>query len=151
MSNKLFLVIFLILPISMYAQRYVLIDKELSKPILHADTGSTKQKISGYIGLYTSDIDSVVFSLKNLRDFFPPRSKKANTIHINLAHSMILGERIHQSYGDRYDINLYTFSGELSGKVIVSNSRLSNKINVAKLNQLISYLSAVTIVKNTNL
>ena len=139
----LYLILLFLLPIISFSQKYILIDKELQKTSFLADTATLKELNAGYIVFAKNDVDSLLLNLKIIKTYFTSKERKRNRkILIKFGQTAIIGERQHYSYGERFDINMYSFIGDLSGKLILSNSRLSNLMNQKRVEKIIRLFSS---------
>lgn len=144
-----FFIAFTFLFSSAFSQKYFLIHKGMtSKPML-TDSVSKDQLSKGYFPVLTSDIDSIVPFLKQLkklnkmglnRETIDNSKYNSKTIQFEVAN-------VSHPYGDRYEIDLIsnTDAGKFTYKLCSAAS--SNLDNQDKAKNLYSYIVKSKLVK----
>lgn len=122
-------------------QKYILIHKDLQKSIHQSDTVTLSDLNSNYAAFLSTDIDSIVLILKDIRENLD--SKKMNSFekpYISFGHTIFSIRKIHYSRSYKYDISMYSLLGEPSGKLIIFDPKFTTSRNNKRLDYLLQYL-----------
>ena len=139
---KIVLLILLTVPASAFSQKYFFVNNDIQKAPFSADTAGIKTLNEGYAGYSRSDLPAIVNYLKEIRQHIQSNDVKTRYLQFKTGNAVFLGEKFHYYYGTRYDINLYALTNDIAGKIIVSNSRFSNKLNLKRIDELLSIFNA---------
>ena len=139
---KIALIILLTIPTASFAQKYFFVNNDIEKPAFSADTAGIKTMNEGYAGFSRTDLPAIVNYLKEIRQHIESNDLKNRYLQFKTGDAFFAGEKFHYYYGTRYDINLYALTKEIGGKIIVSNSRFSNKVNLKRIDRLINIFAA---------
>jgi hypothetical protein len=109
---KILLIILSFLPAVCIAQKYAIVDPELKAPILYADTVGISHLEKGFIPMDALKVDSIITFLEGI-------AVRMEKVKYNKFYSMewtagltsINVTMDRQAYGDKYNVIVYTKSG----------------------------------------
>ncbi len=123
--------------------KFALIDKEYKIPILFTDSVSVEQISKGFFPVENKNIDTLIANIQYLISMLTVRQRaKMESFELRASNTIFKTTRVPFAYGDRYNTMLESVVGELTGKLLLINSEISNKKNAQKLDKLLKYLKS---------
>ena len=116
-------------------------NKDLKSPIIKSSSISQDQINSGYVPVYTSEVDSVISVLKTIKALFVPGKRvKSEYIKYSTGNGEFNIRRYRYEKNDLYSITFSSKFNGLGSAIVVSNKRDSYKKTLGFIDRLIGYL-----------
>ena len=139
---KYFLLIFFILINTICsAQKYALVDKQLSLPVIYANTVTIQDNYKGYFPVEKNKLNEFIIEVEKIGKLLnDPRKPKPETIDFNVGSTTFHGLRVPLAAEERMDIVISTDYGVSKTTMHLSDAKLSNAKNAHFINTWLKYL-----------
>lgn len=137
---------FLLVSVSVFSQRYAVIDRKLKKPLQLADTITRAQMDKGFFVVEKQSLDSLIGKLQLLRERLGTVAReKYDEIKWNVGTTLLTIRVVKWTFGDRFNVALSTDIGSGHNQAFyIIDARYTNKDNATYLKKLISYIQKGT-------
>ena len=123
------------------AQKYALVDKQMSLPVIYVDVVSLQDHFKGYFAVEKSKLNEFIVEIEKIaRLLSDPKTPKPETIQFNIGSTTFHGLRVPLSVEERMDIVLTTDHGNSKSTMHLSDAKLSNAKNAFFINTWLKYL-----------
>ena len=139
---KYFLLIFFVLINTVCsAQKYALVDKQLSLPVIYANTMTVQDNYKGYFPVEKNKLNEFVVEVEKIGKLLnDPKKPKPETIDFNVGSTTFHGLRVPLAAEERMDIVISTDYGVSKTTMHLSDAKLSNAKNAYFINTWLKYL-----------
>ena len=139
---KYFLLIFFVLINTVCsAQKYALVDKQLSLPVIYANTMTVQDNYKGYFPVEKNKLNEFVVEVEKIGKLLnDPKKPKPETIDFNVGSTTFHGLRVPLATEERMDIVISTDYGVSKTTMHLSDAKLSNAKNAYFINTWLKYL-----------
>lgn len=123
------------------AQKYVLVDKNMSLPVTYADAITIQDNFKGYFPIEKSKIAEFITEVDKIAKLLSdPKNKKPAKIDFLVGNTSFRGLRVPLSVEERMDIIVTSDYGTATTTLHLSDAKLSNANNVYFINTWLKYL-----------
>lgn len=123
------------------AQKYALIDKKMSMPVMYANTLSVQDSYKGYFIVEKSKLLDFITEIENIaKILMDTTNKKPENINVNVGRTNIHGLKIQLATEDRIDVVLTTDYGDAKTTMHLCDAKVSNANNSFFVNTWLKYL-----------
>ena len=139
---KYFLLIFFILINTICsAQKYALVDKQLSLPVIYSNTVTIQDNYKGYFPVEKNRLSEFVTEVEKIGKLLnDPKKPKPETIDFKVGSTTFHGLRVPLAAEERMDIVISTDYGVSKTTMHLSDAKLSNAKNAYFINTWLKYL-----------
>ncbi|OQP61723.1 hypothetical protein A3860_31145 [Niastella vici] len=125
-----------------FAQRYVIIDRKLKKPLRLADTITKAQMDKGFFAVEKQNTDTLIAKLELIRERLKQVAReKYDEVKWNVGSTLLTIRVVKWTYGDRLNVALSTDTGNGHDRAFyIVDSRYTNHDNAGYLKKLIAYI-----------
>ena len=134
--------IFLFLPITIFAQKVALLDTKFKEPIIYTDSVTVQQVTSGRIPVKVENFDTLYANLKYLAAMLKIRQRaKMQSFELRAGSTVIGIQREPHAYGDAYSIIIKSKVDEVSSVYSLADQK-NNAHSATKIEKVMAYLKS---------
>ena len=122
------------------AQKYVLIDKKLLKPVEYTDNVTLEHSYRGYFAVEKSQVKQVIAQVEKIVQKLKSTNQLEDSFNFKVGSTTFTGLRIPLAKEERYDVVLSTDCGQVKSLMHLSDANISNATNVYYINTWLKYL-----------
>ncbi|MEO6454984.1 MAG: hypothetical protein ABIN97_12960 [Ginsengibacter sp.] len=123
------------------AQKYVLVDKNMSLPVTYTDAITMQDGFKGYFPVEKEKIKDFITEIEKIaRVLSDPKEKKPEKIDLSIGTTIFHGLRVPLSIEERMDIVLTTDYGTGKSTMHLSDAKISNANNAFFIKTWLKYL-----------
>jgi hypothetical protein len=135
------LIFFTLLSTVCFAQKYALIDKQMSLPIIYANTLTVQDHYKGYFPIEKEKLNEFVTEIEKIAKLInDKKGPKPEALDFNVGHTTFHGLRVPLATEERMDIVLTTDYGALKTTMHLSDAKITNAQNAFFINTWLKYL-----------
>jgi hypothetical protein len=123
------------------AQKYALVDKQMSLPVVYVDVISVQDSYKGYFPVEKTKLNEFVVEIEKIAKLLSdPKASKPETMQFTVGSTTFHGLRVPLSAEERLDIVLITDHGNSKTTMHLSDAKMSNAKNAFFINTWLKYL-----------
>jgi hypothetical protein len=135
------LIVFILINTVCTAQKYALVDKQLSLPVIYANTITIQDNYKGYFPIEKNKLNEFITEVQKIANLLSdPKKPKPETIDLNVGNTTFYGLKVPLATEERMDIILTTDYGVSKTTMHLSDAKLSNAKNAFFINTWLKYL-----------
>ena len=135
------LIVFILISTFCSAQKYALVDKQLSLPVIYANTITIQDNYKGYFPIEKNKLNEFIIEVEKIAKLLnDPKKPKPETIHFTVGSTTFHGLRVPLAAEQRMDIVITTDHGVSKTTMHLSDAKLSNSRNAFFINTWLKYL-----------
>jgi len=135
------LIVFILMSTVCSAQKYALLDKQLSLPVIYANTITIQDSYKGYFPVEKSKLNEFIIEVEKIAKLLgDPKTPKPEKIDFNIGSTAFHGLRVPLAAEERVDIIITTDYGVSKATMHLSDAKLSNSKNAFFINTWLKYL-----------
>ncbi len=124
------------------AQKYVLIDKTMMRPLTYTNEVSLKNAGKNIFVVETNNLKEFVSALDKILNRFTYGSKKNEALNFNIGKTKITSIPISVREEARLDVIINTYTKDINASMHLSDTRISNSENLFFISSWISYIKS---------
>jgi hypothetical protein len=135
------LIFFVIVSTVCSAQKYALVDKQLSLPVIYANTITVQDNYKGYFPVEKNKLNEFVTEVEKIGKLLSdPKQPKPEKMDFSVGSTTFHGLRVPLATEERMDIVITTDYGVSKTTMHLSDAKLSNAKNAFFINTWLKYL-----------
>ena len=124
-----------------FGQKYALIDKQMSLPVIYANTLTVQDHYKGYFPVEKDKLTQFVTEIEKISRLITDKStSKPETLDFKVGNTTFHGLRVPLATEERMDIVLTTDYGDSKTTMHLSDAKMSNAQNAFFINTWLKYL-----------
>jgi hypothetical protein len=140
MRFSILCVFLLLATITIDAQKYLLLDKEMSRPAYYANEFSATQKYSGFFPVEAGEIERFITVLHEISQALSSKNITGNAKQYQVGCDKFEGRVVHLASGNRLDYIITSNCDKMKITMHLSDAKLNNENNAYFINAWISYI-----------
>ncbi|MEP6595949.1 MAG: hypothetical protein ABJA71_08370 [Ginsengibacter sp.] len=135
------LIVFIFISTVCFAQKYALVDKQMSLPVTYANTITVQDNYKGYFPIEKNKLIEFISEVEKIaRLLSDPKKPKPETVNFNVGSTTFHGLRVPLATEERMDIVITTDYGVSKTNMHLSDAKISNTKNAFYITTWLKYL-----------
>lgn len=132
---------------NMDAQKYVLLDKEMSQPAFYANELSTIEKYKGFFPVEAKNLNKFIAVLQEISQTLLTKSFTGEAKQYHVGCDKFKGMVVYLASGNRLDYVISSNCDKMNVTMHISDAKLNNENNAYFINTWISYIKNSSLQK----
>ena len=134
-------ILFILLSTGCFAQKYALIDKNMSLPVTYTNTITVQDNYKGYFAVEKEKLNEFIAEVEKIAKILLDTIKrKPETINVNVGSTTIRGLRVPLAKEERMDVVITTDYGTSKVTMHLADAKVSNSSNAFFITTWLKYL-----------
>lgn len=124
------------------AQKYILLDKQMSRPAFYSDELSVTQKYNGFYPVEARDMEKFIAVLREISQTLSSKNITEKAKQYQVGCDEFEGHVVHLASGNRLNYVLISNCDKMNVTMHLCDAKLSNENNAYFINTWISYIKS---------
>lgn len=123
------------------AQKYALLDKEMTQPVIFSNTVTMQQSFAGMFAVEKDKLNDFVLALENIgKQLVNAKKVKPEAFKLSVANTNFTGLKISLKDEDRLDVVVVSTVGPVKSTIHLCDAKISNVNNAFYVNTWAKYI-----------
>lgn len=135
------LIVFILLSTICFAQKYALVDKQMSLPVIYANSLTVQDHYKGYFPIEKNKLNEFIIEVQKIAKLLSDKkTPKPETLNFTVGSTTFHGLRVPLAAEERMDIVLTTDYDGIKTTIHLSDAKMTNAQNAFFINTWLKYL-----------